>query len=77
MTAIIWLIASRNQGGGAIFLPPVTANGTANASAAVQLASGSTRTFYVGVYFPSPTGSNQNNLQGLISTFGLLWHMDQ
>lgn len=68
---------ARNQGSGAIFLPPLTGNGAANAGAAVQLASGASRTFYVGVYFPSPSGSNQNNLQGLISTFGLLWHTDQ
>jgi hypothetical protein len=68
---------ARNQGTGPIYLSPLTGNGAANTSAAVQLAAGASRTFYVGVYFPSPSSSNQNNLQGLISTFGLLWHMDQ
>lgn len=36
-----------------------------------------TRTFYVGLYLPAPVGSNQNAIQGLASTFGLTWHMDQ
>ena len=36
-----------------------------------------TRTFQVGVYFPAPAGTNQNALQGLASTFGLTWHVDQ
>ena len=35
------------------------------------------RTFYVGVYLPAPAGTNQNALQGLQSTFGLTWHIDQ
>jgi hypothetical protein len=39
--------------------------------------SSDTRTFIVGVYMPSPTGTNQNPLQGLSSTFGITWHLDQ
>ncbi|HEY8647242.1 MAG TPA: hypothetical protein VIL77_15335 [Gaiellaceae bacterium] len=35
------------------------------------------RTFYVGVYLPVPGASNQNAIQGLSSTFGLTWHLDQ
>jgi hypothetical protein len=31
----------------------------------------------VGLYFPAPAGQNQNQLQGLQSTFGITWHMDQ
>jgi hypothetical protein len=37
----------------------------------------SARTFYVGVYLPTPTSTNQNTLQGLMSTFGLTWHIEQ
>lgn len=68
---------------GAIFMPPLTANGTDNTAATVQLAahgdpnSKDIRIFYVGVYFPSPAGTNQNYLQGLLSTFGLNFHIDQ
>jgi hypothetical protein len=68
---------------GAVFMPPLTANGTDNTSATVQLAakgdanSKDIRTFYIGVYFPSPSGTNQNYLQGLMSTFGLTFHIDQ
>jgi hypothetical protein len=62
-----------------ITMAPLTGNGSSNAAATVQLAkhgaSGDTRVFYVGVYFPS--SSNQNALQGLVSTFGLTWHIDQ
>jgi hypothetical protein len=35
------------------------------------------RTFYVGLYLPVPAGTPQNQLQGLSSTFGLTWHIDQ
>jgi len=56
-------------------LAPVTANGTSTA-APVELTHGTTRTFEVGVYFPSPIGT-QNQLQGLASTFGITWHIDQ
>jgi hypothetical protein len=37
----------------------------------------SARTFYVGVYLPTPTSTNQNTLQGLMATFGLTWHIEQ
>ena len=37
----------------------------------------SARTFYVGVFLPAATGSNQNTLQGLQATFGLTWHIEQ
>jgi hypothetical protein len=68
--------------GGKIELFPVSGNGT------IDLVSGTseltkyngsnfTRTFYVGLYLPVPGGSNQNALQGLASTFGLTWHIDQ
>jgi hypothetical protein len=68
---------------GAIFMPPLTGNGTDNTSSTVQLAahgdanSKDIRIFYIGVYFPSPSGTNQNYLQGLMSTFGLTFHIDQ
>ena len=52
-----------------------------NTNATVQLShfntGNFTRTFYVGLYLPVPAGSNQNALQGLASTFGLTWHIDQ
>ncbi|HEV2590821.1 MAG TPA: hypothetical protein VGU02_02910, partial [Gaiellaceae bacterium] len=35
------------------------------------------RKFYVGIYLPSGTASAQNSFQGLKSTFGLGWHIDQ
>ena len=71
---------------GAISLAPLTGNGTDNTNASVQLAKSgtaggsgvapATRVFYVGVYFPGGNAS-QNSLQGLMSTFGTTWHVDQ
>lgn len=67
-----------NGGVGPIELAPVVGNGTLQTSGqTVELAAGASRTFLVGVYFPLPTGINQNGLQGLSSTFGLTWHIDQ
>lgn len=68
---------------GAIFMPPLNGNGSDVPSATVQLAAHGdanhkdTRIFYIGVYFPSPSGTNQNFLQGLLSTFGLTFRTDQ
>src|SRR5665213_454905 len=62
---------------GRIPLAPMTANGAINAAAAVQLNGGAVRTFVLGLYFPTPPGINQNYLQGLVSTFGITWHLDQ
>jgi hypothetical protein len=67
---------------GKIELFPVSNNGQIDqTSGAPELAhsgaSNSARTFYVGLYLPVPGGSNQNPLQGLASTFGLTWHLDQ
>ena len=67
--------------GGRIQLVPLLSNGNLNTNATVQLShfnvGNYTRTFYVGLYLPVPAGSNQNPLQGLSSTFGLTWHIDQ
>ena len=67
--------------GGRIQLVPILSNGNLDTNATVQLAhfntGNFTRTFYVGLYLPVPAGSNQNPLQGLSSTFGLTWHIDQ
>lgn len=67
--------------GGRIQLLPVLSNGALDTNATVQLSHFNTgnysRTFYVGLYLPVPAGSNQNPLQGLSSTFGLTWHIDQ
>jgi hypothetical protein len=68
--------------GGKLELFPVSGNGTIdNSSGASELTkfngSNFARTFYVGLYLPVPGGSNQNALQGLASTFGLTWHIDQ
>ena len=38
---------------------------------------GSQRIFYIGVYMPVASGQSQNQLQGLISTFSLNWHIEQ
>jgi hypothetical protein len=66
---------------GKIQLYPVSSSGVLDTAASVQLShfnSGTyARTFQVGVYLPAPTGQNQNPLQGLISTFGITWHIDQ
>jgi hypothetical protein len=63
---------------GPVELSPVTANGTLQASGpTVELAATASRQFQVGVYMPLPSGINQNPLQGLFSTFGLTWHIDQ
>jgi len=69
--------------GHAITMPPLTGNGQLASNPTVELGkSGSTgatpdtRVFYVGIYIPNG-GSNQNNIQGLFSTFGLTWHIDQ
>lgn len=56
-------------------LTPVTANGTTG-PATNDLASSGVRTFLVGVFIPGPAAP-QNQLQGLKSTFGLTWHIDQ
>jgi hypothetical protein len=66
-----------------ITLYPLTSNTTApDGTATVSLGktgssgnAGDKRTFYVGVYLPAT--SSQNQLQGLISTFGLNWHIQQ
>lgn len=66
---------------GKIQLPPITGNGTIDTLAAVQLShfnSGTySRTFQVGLYVPAPAGVIQNQLQGLASTFGITWHLEQ
>lgn len=63
---------------GKLPLTPVTGNGVVDGPTnPVQLAHGASRTFEVGVYLRKPTGTNQNALQGLSSTFGLTWHIDQ
>jgi hypothetical protein len=60
---------------GKIELTPVSANGT-TAATGTDLASSGARTFVVGIIIPGPTAA-QNQLQGLKSTFGLTWHIDQ
>jgi hypothetical protein len=61
-------------------LTPVSANGTTAATGTdlphYDGGSTDTRKFYVGVYVPS-TAASQNQLQGLKSTFGITWHIDQ
>lgn len=67
---------------GTIQLPPVASNGVITSASPVQLghfSSGTypdTRVFRVGVFLPGPS-INQNFLQGLQSTFGITWHIDQ
>jgi hypothetical protein len=66
---------------GKIQLYPVTSDGHVDTAGPVQLDhfnSGTySRTFRIGVYVPAPAGINQNPLQGLQSTFGITWHIDQ
>jgi hypothetical protein len=72
---------AHNGAAGKIQLYPVTSNGTIDPAGPVQLnhfGSGTySRTFKVGVYVPAPAGINQNPLQGLQSSFGITWHIDQ
>ncbi|MGH2932930.1 MAG: hypothetical protein ACRDL2_00230 [Gaiellaceae bacterium] len=63
-----------------IELTPVSADGTTAATGTdlphYDGGSTDTRTFYVGVYFPLKA-TQQNVLQGLMSTFGLTWQLTQ
>ena len=64
---------------GPLQLYPINGAGTVSTNLTTpELTAGSTgtRTFTVGVYLPNPV-SNQNDLQGLQSTFGLTWYMSQ
>jgi hypothetical protein len=67
--------------GGWIHLKPVQSDGVLSSTATVQLqhAGGAlaSRTFQIGFYMPSPNGQNQSALQGLMSTFGLSFHIEQ
>jgi hypothetical protein len=69
-----------NGTSGKIPLYQVSSNGQYDTNA-VQLShfqSGTfSRTFEIGLYVPAPAGINQNYLQGLSSTFGITWHIDQ
>jgi hypothetical protein len=66
-----------SQTTGRIYMPPILTSGTLDTANPVELAkSGGTRTFEIGAYVPAPS-VNQNFLQGLQSTFGLTWHIDQ
>ena len=64
-------------------LYPLSSNGVANTNGPVALqhydssTHHSQRMFYVGVFLPDPPGTNQNTIQGLMSTFGLTWHIEQ
>jgi len=64
---------------GKLELYPISTNGNLDTSPthASELAAGTSRVFYIGVYLPKPSGLNQNAIQGLTSAFGLTWHMDQ
>jgi hypothetical protein len=79
-TQTITAFDTANSLSGKIFVAPLTGNGTIDSQAPLQLGragTSDTRTFIVGVYLPAPIGSNQNALQGLQSTFGITWHLDQ
>lgn len=65
------------QSVGPVQLTSVSTSGTLNSNPVAELPAGASRTFEVGVFLSSPTGSVQNTLQGLYSTFGLTWHIDQ
>jgi hypothetical protein len=56
-----------------IELKPVSSSGTL-ASSGSELAPNTSRTFQVGLYLPTSAG---NAVQGLESTFGMTWHIDQ
>jgi hypothetical protein len=64
---------------GRLELLPLTSSGAYDTSPthAPDLTAGGTRTFYIGTYVPKPAGSTQNNIQGLASTFGITWSLNQ
>jgi hypothetical protein len=68
-------------GATAIELHPLTGNNAYAAAATIELNrhndAGYQRVFYVGVFLPASGTAAQNQLQGLSSTFGLSWHVDQ
>jgi hypothetical protein len=69
------------HGTNGVVLYPVSSNGNDVVGAPVSLpkydssSHTSARTFYVGVFLPSGNGSDQNNIQGLMSTFGISWYI--
>lgn len=69
---------AHNGTNGKIPLTTVSSDGSTDLLNPVQLGHDATRTFQIGVYLPGPNGGpSQNGLQGLVSTFGLTWHIDQ
>jgi len=68
---------AHNYGVGKIQLAPILTSGTTDSANPVQLANATSRTFQIGVYMPAGSGLTQNYLQGLQSTFGLGWHIEQ
>jgi hypothetical protein len=72
---------------GPIYMLPLSSDAHRNFNATVELGKSGTagssgvapdtRIFYVGVYIPAGSGAAQNGIQGLVSTFGLTWHIDQ
>jgi predicted ribosomally synthesized peptide with SipW-like signal peptide len=69
--------AAHNATAGKIDLTQVSADGVSGGTDSPLATEDSVgRTFEVGLYLRNST-SNQNSLQGLQSTFGLTWHIDQ
>lgn len=67
-----------NGTSGQVQLYPLSANNTDVTNGSVNaLAAQGTRTFIVGVFLPSGTGLGTNAVQGLMSTFGLSWQLQQ
>lgn len=66
-----------NSSVGRILLYPINGPDSINTSATTDLAAVSSRSFTVGAYVPNPTGSNENNLQGLQLSFEIDWYISQ
>lgn len=60
-----------------ITLYPISGPGTVDTTGSVQLAAQTSRTFTIGLYLPNPNTVVTNYLQGLQSTFGLTWYLNQ
>lgn len=60
-----------------ITLYPISGPGTVDTTGSVQLAAQTSRTFSIGLYLPNPNTVVSNYLQGLDSTFGLTWYLNQ
>jgi hypothetical protein len=77
-THTIFSFDASDEAPNGVSMPMLTANGTQESGTAFsEMPAGESRVFDVGIFLAEPTGTVQNTLQGLLSTFGLTWHIDE